>query len=86
MGSVGAAAAGDGPMALTVEMGKSIMLRLNRSDQRMSQFQTQVQASLAQLSDRLDHNFMAINNNISLLTQQANNGRQLGRVGKALPA
>jgi hypothetical protein len=43
MGVVGAAA-GVGPITLTLEMGQSIMLRLNRSDQRMSQFQAQVQA------------------------------------------
>jgi hypothetical protein len=38
MGAVGAAA-GVGPMTLTLEMGKSIMLRLNRLDQRMGQFE-----------------------------------------------
>jgi hypothetical protein len=94
MGAVGAAAAGDGPM--TLEMGKSLMLRLNRLDQHMSQFQAQVQASFAQLSDRFDHQFRTMNNNIrrlggtiegSLLIQPANtNGRQLRRVGEALPA
>jgi hypothetical protein len=95
MGAVGAAAAGDGPMTLTFEIGKSLMLRSNRSDQQMSQFQAQVQTSFAQQLDRFDHKFRTINNNIrcfggtikgSLLIQQAKNGRWLRRVGEALPA
>jgi hypothetical protein len=43
MGAVGAAA-GVGPITLTLEMGQSIMLRLNRLDQRMSQFEARSQA------------------------------------------
>jgi hypothetical protein len=94
MGAVGAAA-GVGPMTLTLEMGKSIMLQLNRSDQQASLFQSQTEASLAQLSDRFDHRFRTVNNNMrcfggtiegSLLIQQANNGGRLQRVGEALPA
>jgi hypothetical protein len=94
MGAVGTAA-GVGPMTLTLEMDQSIMLRLNRLDQRMSQFEARSQASLAQLSDRFDHKFRTVNNNIrcfggtiegSLLIQQANNGRRVRRVKEALPA
>jgi hypothetical protein len=95
MGAVGAAAGVDGPITLTLEMDKSLMLRLNRLDQQVSQFQTQVQASFAQQRDRSDHKFTTINNNIrcfegtiegSLLIQQENNGRRLRRVGEELPA
>jgi hypothetical protein len=64
MGVVGAAAAGDGPMTLTLEMGKSLMLQLHRLDQQISQFQSQVQASFAQQSDCFDHKSRTINNNI----------------------
>jgi hypothetical protein len=93
MGALGAAAGGGGPM--TVEMGKSLMLQMSRSDQRMSQFQAQVQASFAQQNDRFDHKLRTMNNNIGcfggtiegrLLIQQANNGGRLRRVAEALPA
>jgi hypothetical protein len=92
-GAVGAAAAGDRPM--TLEMGKSIMLRFDRLDQQMSQFQSQIEASFAKQRDRVDQNFRTIDNSIrrlggsiegSLLIQQANDGRRLKRAGEELPA
>jgi hypothetical protein len=96
LGMIGAVATGgNGTITLTLEMGKSILLRLNRLDQKISQVQAKNEASIAQLSDRMDCKFRTMNNNIrcfggtiegSLLIQQGNNGRRLRRVGEAPPA
>jgi hypothetical protein len=96
MGEVGAAAAGNGPRPNSMTNVENIMMvRFNRQDQEISQLKAQVQALFAEQNHKLDHKFRTINNNIrcfggtiegSLSIQLANNGRQLRRVGEALPA
>jgi hypothetical protein len=78
MGAVGVAAADGGPM-MSLEMGKSLIVRMNRLEQQLSHFQAHVQASFVEQRDHFDHKFRTVKNNIrcfggtingSLLIQQ----------------
>jgi hypothetical protein len=100
VGAGAAAAAAGGPM-MTLEIGISLLARMNRMEQQMNQNHAELQASLAEMRYYIGHQFRTVNNNIrevnnnirssdrtiadSLLIQQTNNGSQLEILREGLP-
>jgi hypothetical protein len=80
---VGAAAAAAGGPMMTLEIGISLLTRMNRMEQQMNQNHAELKASLAEMRFYIGHQFRTVNNNTrtcdrtiadSLLIQQTNNG------------
>jgi hypothetical protein len=65
LGMLGAATNGrNGTVTMSVELGTSLLLRMNRLEQQISEVNAKNAAAIAQLSAHLDRKFKTMNNNI----------------------